>query len=126
MEDFNSSKIYGLISKGNTAGIVIAQDGKPLALLQGDSKCVFSVSIGKDKLPGVSVGKGEFIHARYIPLWMQPKVGDEVVTSGLDEIFPAGIPVGKVVKIQKEESYQSAIIKPNAVVNTPAFFYIIK
>ncbi len=126
MNDFNSSRIYGLISNGSTAGIVISKNNRPLGLLQGDNKCIFSVATGKDRLPGVAMGNGEHILVKYIPLWMEPKVGDEVVTSGLDNIFPIGIPVGKVMSIKKEESYQSAVVKPYSTSKTPAFFYIIK
>lgn len=126
MKDFNSSKIYGLIYKGSTAGIVVAKDERPLGLLQGDNKCVFSVAVGENRLPGVTMGKGEYLHVKYIPMWMEPKVGDKVVTSGLDNIFVEGIPVGEVVEVVEEESYKSAIVKPNVSSNTPAFFYVIK
>ncbi len=126
MNDFNTSKIYGLIYNSSTAGIVISKNNRPLGLLQGDKKCIFSVKVGKDKLPGVAMGRGKDIHVKYIPLWMQPKVGDIVKTSGLDNIFTKGILVGKVIKVIKEESYQTAIVRPNVKVNTPEFFYIIK
>lgn len=126
MNDFNSSKIYGLIYKGSTAGIVISKNDRPLGLLQGDSKSVFSVSVGENRLPGVATGSGKYINVKYIPLWMEPKVGDEVITSGLDKIFVEGIPVGKVIEVRDEESYKTAVVKPNIVTNTPAFFYVIK
>ena len=126
MDDFNASKIYGLISQGNSAGIVIAKDDKPLALLQGDPKSIFSVYLGKEKMPGVAVGSKEYVHVKYIPLWMNPQIGDEVVTSGLDKIFFAGIPVGKVIDVLEEESYRTAVVKPYASPNAPAFYHIIK
>ncbi len=126
MNDYNSSKIYGLIYNNSTAGIVIEKNDRPLGLLQGDNKCIFSVFVGKDKWPGVAMGRGKHIHVRYIPLWMQPKVGDTVKTSGLDNIFVKGILVGKVIEVRKEESYQTAVVVPNAKVNTPTFFYVIK
>ncbi len=126
MNDFNASKIYGLIKNGSTAGIVAQKDGKALALLQGDRNCVFSVAIGKDRLPGVANGRGEFIHVKYIPLWMEPNVGDEVITSGLDKIFMEGISVGKVVDVKRDESYKVAIVKPYTTITTPDFFYVIK
>lgn len=126
MNDFNKSKIYGLIYKGSTAGIVVAKNDRALGLLQGDDKCIFSVSVGKHGFPGVAMGKGEFINVRYIPLWMEPKKGDKVVTSGLDNIFVEGVLVGEVVDVRKEESYQTAIVKPNVKVDTPSFFYVIK
>lgn len=126
MSDFNASKIYGLIKHGSTAGIVAQKDGKPLALLQGDKQCVFSVSIGKNDLPGVASGHGEYIHVNYIPLWMEPKVGDKVVTSGLDKIFMQGIDVGIVIEVKKDESYKTAIVEPFTNITTPNFFYVIK
>lgn len=125
MKDFNTSKIYGLTYQGNSAGIVVEKDGKALGLLQGDDKCIFSVSVGEEMLPGVAMGRGEFLHVKYIPLWMNPKKGDKVMTSGLDNIFFEGIPVGEVIKVVQEESYQTAIVKPNVKPNTPAFFYAI-
>lgn len=126
MSEFNSSKIYGLIKNGSTAGIVTQKDGKPLALLQGDRQCVFSVAVGENNLPGVAMGKGKFIHVNYIPLWMEPKVGDIVVTSGLDKIFMEGIGVGTVIEVKKDESYKTAVVQPNINVTTPDFFYVIK
>lgn len=126
MKDFNASKIYGLVHKGSSAGIVISKDGKALGLLQGDNKCVFSVAVGKNMLPGVAFGKGKLMHIKYIPLWMEPKVGDKVVTSGLDKIFVEGIHVGKVIEVVEEESYKMAIVKPDITTNNPRFFYVIK
>jgi rod shape-determining protein MreC len=38
---------------------------------------------------------------RYISLKSDMKPGDEVVTSGLDGIFPRGLPIGKVEKVEK-------------------------
>lgn len=125
MKDFNASKIYGLTYQGSSAGIIVEKDGNALGLLQGDSKCIFSVSVGEKMIPGVAVGKGEFMQIKYIPLWMNPKVGDKVMTSGLDNIFFEGIPVGQVVDIVQEESYQTAIVKPNVTPKTPAFFYAV-
>ncbi len=56
-KDFNSSRIYGLLDKGNSAGIVVQKDGNPMALLLGDSKSIFSVFVGDEKIPGVVIGK---------------------------------------------------------------------
>jgi len=125
-EDFDHEKIYGLVYGGYSAGIAISEGGKPLALLQGDPKSIFSVNIGEGDIPGVAMGNGETIHVKYIPLWMEPKIGDEVVTSGKDTIFFPGVPVGKVVEIVLEESYQSVIVRPYASVKAPIYLYAIK
>jgi len=125
-KDFNSSKIYGLLHQGNSAGIVVQSNGNPLALLLGDPKSIFSVSIGVEKIPGVVMGNREEVHVKYIPLWMNPKVGDEVVTSGMDGIFFSGVRVGVVVSVKKEELSKTAIIKPYTKINVPEYYHIVK
>lgn len=123
--DFNKSKIYGLMYEGNTAGIIVSNNDKPLGLLQGDFKCTFSVAVGKNLIPGVAVGNAKQIDIKYIPRWMNPKIGDKVITSGLDNIFFSGIPVGEVIDVVDENSYLKAVVKPHVKPNIPAFFYAI-
>jgi len=125
-KDFNSSRIYGLLNRGSSAGIVIEKDGNPMALLLGDPKSIFSVFIGEDKIPGVVMGKNKEVHVNYIPLWMNPKVGDEVTTSGLDGIFFGGVGVGIVTKIIKEELSKTAIIEPYSRISIPSYYHIIE
>lgn len=125
-QDFNASKIYGLVYNGNAAGIVVAKDGNPLALLAGDPKSIFSVYVGKDNIPGVVYGRKKELHVKFIPLWMHPKVGDEVITSGKDGVFFKGIRVGVVTQIVKEELSQTAIVKPYVDLSVPSYYYVIK
>lgn len=124
-KDFNKSKIYGLINQGNSAGILIQSDEKPLAILQSSSDCVFSVFIGQDKIPGVATGNGKKILVNLIPRYLEPKIGDVVYTSGVDGIFFTGIPVGKIEKISDDSLYKSATIEPFNKTNLPAFLYVI-
>ena len=125
-EDFNSSRIYGLLNHGSSAGIVVQKDGNPMALLLGDPKSIFSVFVGDDKIPGVVIGKQKEVHVKYMPLWMNPQVGDEVITSGLDGIFFGGVGVGVVTKVIKEELSKTAIIKPYSNITVPSYYYIIE
>ena len=125
-EDFNSSRIYGLLNRGSSAGIVVQKDGNPMALLLGDPKSIFSVFIGENKIPGVVMGKKKEVHVKYIPLWMNPKEGDEVVTSGLDGIFFGGVGVGVVTKVIKEELSKTVIIEPYSQISVPSYYHIIE
>jgi rod shape-determining protein MreC len=124
-DGFDENKIYGLMYQGYSAGIVTVQDGRALALLQQDPKSTFSVHMGANKINGITFGTGDRIEVRYIPLWSEPKVNDEVVTSGLDNIFFEGLKVGKIVAVHKSESYFTAVVEPYAVIEVPGFFRII-
>lgn len=125
-EDFDASRIYGLVYNGNSAGIVVEKDGNPLALLVGDPKSIFSVYVGAENIPGVVYGKKKELHVRHIPLWMNPQVGDEVITSGKDGIFFQGVRVGVVTKIIEEELSKTAVVKPYVKLDIPAYYYVIK
>ena len=127
MDDFNSSKIYGLVYKELVAGIVIAKNNKPLALLNNSIQSTYAVYIGDKKAPGIAHGNnGEDIIINFIPAWFKIKEGDEVVTSGLDNIFFKGLKVGKVVTTTSSQGYQSAVVKPYYQANEPDYFYIIR
>jgi rod shape-determining protein MreC len=127
VEDYNSSKIYGLTYKEMVAGIVINYNSKPLALLNNDIKSAYSVYIGDNKAPGIAHGNNEEnIVVNFIPAWFEISIGDEVITSGLDNIFFKGLKVGKVISINQSEGYQNAVIKPYYSTNEPNYFYMIK
>ena len=121
-----SDKNRGLIHKGYTAGIAVAKDGRTMALLQGDEDCIFSIHIGEEKFPGLIHGENGRIVAKFIPKWAKVKVGDVVLTSGLDNVFFAGVPVGEVEEIRNEEMYQSASIRPYSRLHIPSYLYIIE
>jgi len=127
VEDYNSSKIYGLVHKERVAGIVIPKAGEALALLNKDIKCSYAVYIGDKKAPGVAHGNNEKnLIVEFIPSWHKIKAGDEVITSGLDNIFYKGLKVGEVISITKSQGYQIAVIKPYYDSNEPNYFHMIK
>lgn len=127
MDDFNSSKVYGLTYKELVAGIVVAQGSKPLALLNKDIKCTYAVYVGESKAPGVAHGNDDKnIIVEYIPSWFKINDGDLVVTSGLDNIFFKGLKVGTVVSHSKSQGYQSAVVEPFYNSNEPSYFHLIE
>jgi rod shape-determining protein MreC len=123
---FNKEKNYGLIYRGFTAGIIRQQAGLPLAILQSSKESLFSVFIGEDHIQGVAFGAGKYIDVKYIPNYENPQVGDEVITSGHDEIFYEGIKVGKVIAIEKNDMYTIATLKPYADLKQAHFFYAVE
>ncbi|MDX9756671.1 rod shape-determining protein MreC [Sulfurimonas sp. RIFOXYB12_FULL_35_9] len=127
VEDYNSSRVYGLTYKELVAGIVISQNGRPLGLLNRDIKSSYSVFVGDNKAPGIAHGNSaENLIINFIPAWFLIEVGDEVITSGLDEIFFKGLKVGTVLSVTKSQGYQSAVVEPYYKANNPNYFYMIK
>lgn len=124
--NFNGNLNKGLIYQGYTAGIAILKDNRPMALLQNDEKCVFSVFVGKNKIPGIVQGGNNAIVVKFIPRWENVQIGDEVLTSGLDNIFFSGVPVGKVIKVSKDDMYQSAEIEPFVKIEVPTYMYMVE
>ncbi|EAK3865575.1 rod shape-determining protein MreC, partial [Campylobacter jejuni] len=108
-----------------TAGIAINKNGRAMALLQGDDQCVFSVYIGKSKAPGLIQGEDGRIVVKFIPKWAKINTGDEILTSGLDNIFFSDIPVGIVNRVNDEDMYQSVEVKPYVKISIPAYLYVV-
>lgn len=126
MENFNPGRVYGLLYRGYVAGIVVSNNRSPMALLNGDIKSSYAVSVGSSSAPGIVRGNNERrLIVEFIPTWVPISVGDEVVTSGLDKIFLSGLKVGKVISISKASGYQSAIIEPYFYAKNPAYFHVI-
>lgn len=127
IEDYNSSKIYGLTYKELVAGIVISQHGRALGLLNRDIKSSYAVSIGQEHAPGIAHGNNdEHLVVKFIPSWFEINKGDEVITSGLDNIFFKGLKVGRVVSVKKSQGYQNAIIEQYYNANDPDYFHMIR
>ncbi|EQA9764388.1 rod shape-determining protein MreC, partial [Campylobacter coli] len=119
------NKNKGLIYKGYTIGIAINKEGRAMALLQGDEQCIFSVYVGKNKAPGLVQGEDGKMKVKFIPKWAKINIGDEILTSGLDNIFFSDVPVGIVSAIEDEDMYQSVEVKPYASINIPAYLYVV-
>jgi rod shape-determining protein MreC len=54
------------------------------------------------------------LRIRYLPLLADVAVGDEVVTSGMGGVFPRGIPVGRVISVERKSGalFQEAALAP--------------
>jgi rod shape-determining protein MreC len=125
-DDHIDALIYGEYSAG-----IVKRDkyGNTYGLLNGNKKCNYAVYIGDDKAPGIIHNKNKnsnILVAKYIPSWMSIYIGDEVITSGMDNIFPMNLKVGKVIKVEKHQDIQEVEIKPYINVLEKKFFYLYK
>ena len=67
------------------------------------------------------------LELRYLPSSSDIRPGDLAVTSGLDAVFPPGIPVGRVVEFQRDAggSFASATLAPAAGVETSRMLLVL-
>lgn len=121
--EFNPDEIYGVIYNNQSAGILVSNDNQPMVILQNDENSLFSVVIGNEKIPGVANGDGQEVLIKYIPKWLNPQIGDEVYTSGLDGVFFEGVYVGEVTQILDEDLYKSVKIKTGIEKQVPVYIY---
>jgi rod shape-determining protein MreC len=89
----------------HTAQVLIITDG---------SSGVGSM-LEKSGVQGVLKGGGDGVcHLDYIMNGEKVEVGDTVVTSGLDQIYPKGLLVGTVLKVSQGNIYKNITVKPAA------------
>jgi len=120
------NKLYGLIQGTVVAGIAILENNQLYGYLTSNEKCKFSVFLGENKAPGIASGleKNRMI-IKFIPKWHKIKKGDKVITSGLDDIFFANLPVGVVTDVEVQSSYKVAHIKTYSDILHPKTFFLI-
>lgn len=125
-----------VIGQGSQQGIqngapVVSEDGVvgqvtrvfPLqaeVTLITDRDLAIPVQVLRTGLRSVIYGtpKGDSLDLRFVPTSADLVVGDELVTSGLDGIYPPGLPVAKVVRVDKlaDTAFARVICAPIAAV----------
>ncbi len=87
-------------------------------LLITDPLSSVAVSVPRIGEQGLVQGQGLDLTVEYLELSSQVQSGDEVVTSGLGGIFPAGIPVGTLTRVEAYASgFKRGILKPSVSLN---------
>jgi rod shape-determining protein MreC len=128
-ESYNPLVNYGVIRDGFAIGIVVEKRRQPLMILAGDKECNFAVYInmGDERAPGIATGlDARHMVVKYIPEWMSVRRGHEVFTSGLDHIFPAGVPVGRVLSVKRMQGFKNAKIQLYGDTLHPEFVWVSK
>lgn len=74
------------------------------------------VMVERTRTPGVLRGtENLLLNLNYISNTEEVNVGDTLVTSGLDSIYPKGLRVGKVVESQKGKTgFRTVLVQPDA------------
>jgi rod shape-determining protein MreC len=117
-------------SKGNLIGKVAEVKEKISKVFLINSKqCKLSASIlNEEGTNGITQGElGLSIKMDFIPQSLNLKIGDLVLSSGLEGSIPKGLQIGKIFEINKEsnELWQSAFIDPMADLNNISIVSVI-
>src|SRR6202022_4227599 len=88
--------------------------------LLSDKDQAVPVQIVRTGLRSVIYGtpKGDTLDLRFVPISADVQTGDELVPSGRDGIYPPGLPVAKVVRVDKQAdtAFARVICQPVAAV----------
>lgn len=106
----------------------VFDDGASLILLT-DVNSAIAVRLQSTRERGILEGRGDgTCSLKYISKKAEVKAGENVVTSGLDGIFPEGLLVGHVSEVRKEEGEMFQVINviPAQDLNTVEEVVILK
>jgi rod shape-determining protein MreC len=119
MEEVSSYNPVGMgivNARGYLVGRVTGKDGRECCgttLYHHDSNVsVLVASTGE--LGILEGGTFPFLTIKFLPQKCRAKEGDMVLTSGLSQLYPAGIPIGRIVKFHRSYSAlaMEAVIQP--------------
>lgn len=84
-------------------------------LLLTDTSSGVGCMLEKTRVQGVLKGNApDLPHLNYIMDEHPVGIGERVLTSGLDQIYPAGLPVGVVVEAREGHVYKAVSVQPTA------------
>lgn len=102
-KDNVAKDMAAITPKGLAGKITNVSDSYAYLLLLNDINFSASVRLQGNRVEGVLSGTGSRkCTLKYVPFEEAVKAGDIVVTSGLDMLFPPGIPVGYVTKVDSK------------------------
>jgi len=107
-----------IVLNGN--GELVGKIVEPITLISSKVRLITNPTGGigayideKIKLEGLLTGNNTRVcNFKYLIENKLVRIGDQVITSGTDQIFPPYIPIGKVVKVEKEYLTQKIEIEP--------------
>src|SRR5580704_15546450 len=94
----------GVIATGGVVGKLIASSrSASRVMLLNDHTCAIDAFVQRSRVRGIVSGVADDgVIIKYVERTADIKVGDAVVTSGLDGVFPRGLLIGSVSAIQRK------------------------
>lgn len=97
-------KKMGVINREGVIGYIIsATPHYSVVIVLTDKSAVIDAVVQKNRARGIIEGKGrDLSQMKYLLRTDDVGSGDLIVTSGMDDIFPRGFPIGVVTKVSKK------------------------
>lgn len=112
-----------LSDRGVVGRVDKVADAYAKIILITDINSKIPVMIEKTRVRGILTGDNTTIPKLiFVPLDAEINIGDRIVTSGVSGVFPAGLPVGQVVAVAKNEIR----VKPFASLERLEYIKIVK
>ena len=88
--------------------------GTAKIMLLTDPGSTIAVRVQRNREEGLLEGKIDRCALKYVSYYVDVQVGDLLVSSGLDGIYPKGLPVAVVTSVHKSEasSFQTVVARP--------------
>ncbi|MCY3625235.1 MAG: rod shape-determining protein MreC [Candidatus Dadabacteria bacterium] len=83
-----------------------------LVMLMTNPSSVADALVQRSRTRGIVAGAGNHYVMKYIEQEEDIIVGDKIISSGKDNVFPKNIVIGTVIRIEPDKGLQKAIIKP--------------
>ncbi len=101
--------------QGVVGKVIAAFPGAAQVLLLTDEKSGVGAMTAGSHVLGVAKGTGRsYCRLEYVPNQETVEVGGEVLTSGQDQLFPKGLPLGRVTSVRPGEYFQEITVQPAA------------
>lgn len=132
-----------LINRGSTSGVRVGdpvsdehgllgqvtsvQPAAAEVTLISHNQAVIPAMLAKSGVRTLVYGRGGGLDLRYFPVSAELAAGDWLVTSGIDSIYPPGIPVAKVTQAERNSGtpYYRAAIEPAAGLHGSRYVLVI-
>ena len=107
-----------VVPSGVVGKVEAVYGASSMVVLLSDAEAGAGVVLGRSGAPGVIRGtNGILSRLDYVPPHVGVAVGERVYTSGLDGVFPAGMPVGAVVSVETTPEMHTIAVSFHADLN---------
>jgi rod shape-determining protein MreC len=92
-----------VVAEGVAGRIIRTTTHQSRVLLITDASSAIAALVQRNRTRGVCRGRGDTLNFDFALREKDIQVGDLVITSGTGGVFPKGLPVGTVVRVEREE-----------------------